>query len=225
MSDLVVIVPSRGRPANIARLWQAWSDTGAHADLVVALDVDDPTALDYPAIDASNATISIGARLGLVGTLNREADIALRGGWRHIGFMGDDQLPRTAGWDKFISDALDDLGAGIAYGNDLFQGAALPTAVFLTADIVAALGYMCPPGFRHLYIDNVWKAWGDGICRIRYLDDVIIEHMHPQGGKADWDDGYRRVNAGDVWEHDSREWERYKTEDLPADLEKLRGLL
>jgi len=47
--DLVVIVPSRGRPANAARVVKAWEETGAFdvASLIFAIDEDDPAYRDY----------------------------------------------------------------------------------------------------------------------------------------------------------------------------------
>lgn len=224
MSDLVVIVPSRGRPGNIRRLSDAWNDTAATADLVVAVDDDDPTLNDY-LIDSARFLLALGVRAGLAGTLNEQA-VKRAEDYRYVGFMGDDHCPRTPGWDKRITDTLDELGTGLCYGNDLFQGPRLPTAVFVTADIITTLGYLCPPGFRHLFLDDCWKAWGAGLDRLRYLPDVIIEHIHPQaGGKAEWDDGYREVNGPEMWQSDGDAWNAYRADTLDRDLDKLRALL
>ena len=40
--DLLVIIPTRGRPAAIPEIMQAWDDTGATADVLFAVDTDDP---------------------------------------------------------------------------------------------------------------------------------------------------------------------------------------
>jgi len=223
MGDLVVIVPSRGRPQNIARLRQAWLDTARAAALMVCVDDDDPTLPAYFEL-ADASAYNIAPREGLAGTLNRYARRqAERGLFSHIGFMGDDHLPRTVGWDKLICEALDELGTGIVYGNDLFQGQNLPTAVFLTADIVRALGYMCPPGLKHMYLDNAWLAWGRGIDRIRYLPQVVIEHIHPHAGKGEPDGTY-----GEVWPlmgPDGEAFRTYMTAGYRADIDKLQALL
>lgn len=118
-----------------------------------------------------------------------------------IGFMGDDHLPRTPGWDLHYLATLATLGTGIVYGNDLLQGQNLPTQVAITSDIIRRIGYMAPPDLKHLYMDNYWKDLGEGAGCIRYLPDVIVEHLHPVAGKAAWDDNYARVNAHDA--HDS----------------------
>lgn len=222
MSDLVVIVPSRGRPANARRFRDAWQATADGCDLWFAVDQTDPELIGYNDLAPH---LMFCQSDGMPAALNEVANRAIVSARPYIGFCGDDHLPRTPHWDRHIIEALARLGTGIVYGNDLMQHGALPTAVFMTADIVAALGYMCPPRFRHLYLDNCWKAWGEGIGRIRYLPDVVIEHLHPQAGKSEWDDGYRRVNAGDVWAHDAQQWDLYRSGQLFADLAKLRALL
>jgi hypothetical protein len=103
------------------------------------------------------------------------------------------------------------------YGNDLLQGANLPTAVFMTSDIIRALGWMVPPSLQHLYVDDSWRDLGRSAACLQYLPDVVIEHVHPfalgadHRPKAELDDGYRRVNAPGVYAADEaayRAWHR-----------------
>lgn len=227
--DLLVIVPSRGRPQNIQRLLQAWTDTAATAQLEVAVDDDDPMLSEYLRImDHLEPEVGplahcvVGERLRLGPTLNARAVEAARL-YRYVGFMGDDHLPRTNAWDDRITDHLADLRTGIVYGNDLLQGQALPTAVFMTADVIDTLGYFSPPELIHMYLDDAWKAWGEGMGRLRYLDDVVIEHMHPVAGKADGDVLYGESNA--VMGKDSIAYDHYKVSgELHADIAKLTAL-
>ena len=55
--------------------------------------------------------------------------------------------------------------------------------------IINALGYMAPPTLQHLFVDNVWYAWGRNTS-MKYLEETHIEHMHPIAEKAEWDDVY-----------------------------------
>lgn len=225
MTTVCVIVPTRGRPASVRRLMEAFASTGASADLWLGVDDDDETAEDFSESGTwgdVDLIVTVSPRTSMVGTLNaiavQAADI-----YDIVGFMGDDHLPVTDCWDKRISNSLN--RTGIAYGNDLMQGQNLPTAVFLTADIVRTLGYMVPPTFAHLYADNVWKDWGQGIHRFTYLPDVIIEHLHPQAGKAEWDENYGRVNGGAMWEHDADAYRVYCEGQRALDLAKLNALI
>jgi hypothetical protein len=214
---LAVIVPTRGRPRSAARLTQAFIDTHAlDAVPVFVADGDDPELPGYrKLLDEGEIPRLLvpeyGGPGGMCQALNyaarRYADL-----YETVGFMGDDHLPRTVGWDARMLDALDSLEPRIAYGNDLLQGAALPTAVFMQSRIIQAMGYMAPPVLHHLYLDNFWKSLGERLGGLRYLDDVVIEHLHPINGKADWDEGYRRVNAPEVDQSDRREWLLYESD-------------
>lgn len=166
--------------------------------------------------------LTAGERVGMCGTLNQIAtDHA--SDYFAIGFLGDDHRVRSMGWDRAVISTLMSMGSGVCYGNDLIHGEALPTAVFVTSDIIEALGYMAPPALRHLYLDNAWKALGEALDAITYLPDVVIEHVHPIAGKAAWDEGYIRVNDADTQEHDRVEFERWAEHDLPDAVERIRA--
>jgi hypothetical protein len=229
MADLVVIVPSRGRPQAAAELIEAFRDTRTTAHLVFAIDEDDPARDEYAkVIPTASATIDTGgAPATMVRALNAVAirRANLDDAPFAIGFMGDDHRPRTQGWDQRYLDALRGLGTGIVYGNDLYQGHRLPTQVAMTSDIVRAVGYMAPPALRHLFVDNTWLRWGKSLDRIRYLPDVIVEHRHPHAGKAQWDEGYLRVNSGEVASHDQAAFNAYVADGLDEDLAKIRAVM
>ena len=221
MTEMLVIVPTRNRPANAARLIESFISTGANANLLLCIDDDDPSEGDYARLIQQHSKVSawLGPRKRIGPTLN-DAATYYADEYRIIGFMGDDHLPRTAGWDRRIAEALP--STGIAYGNDLLQGPNLPTAAFLTSNIVQALGYLCPPGLLHMYLDDAWKAWGDGAGCLQYLGDVIIEHMHPGLGKAEQDASYTESNA--LMGPDQQVYNAYQQSQLAADIERIRTL-
>jgi hypothetical protein len=73
-----------------------------------------------------------------------------------------------------------------------------------------------------MYVDNAWLALGRAIGRIRYLPDVVVEHVHPVAGKAQWDEGYARVNAREMYARDKQVYDRWLAESLPAEAARLR---
>jgi hypothetical protein len=141
--------------------------------------------------------------------------------YRALGFMGDDHRPRTWGWDARISVELHRLGTGMVYGNDLFQRGNLPTAIAMTSNIPRALGYMVPGGLVHLYIDNAWLDLGRRVG-ITYLDEIVIEHVHPAAGKAPMDEGYARVNSLESEAEDRTRYLAYQVYELDEDVQKIR---
>lgn len=225
-ADLLMIVPSRGRPHNIVALWDAWqaTTTGA-AELLVAADGDDPTLPGYLQVcEELQIDLVVGPRLRMVPTLNKVA-FEQAPHYFALGFMGDDHRPRTVGFDAHYLAALRTLGTGFVYGNDLLAGERLPTQVAMTSDIVQALGAMVPAPVNHLWADNQWWDLGHAIDRIRYLPDVVVEHLHPIAGKAADDAGYREVNDPAAFEVDRMIYADWYAKQFPADAEKLRALL
>jgi hypothetical protein len=227
MTDMAVIVPTRGRPASIRRLIEGWALTNATSTLVLGVDEDDES-LNLGMVNSFSQEFGVDVKLvsyprtSMNGTLNAIA-VEAADEFDILAFMGDDHLPRTNRWDYHIRNALGD-GAAMAYGNDLMQGILLPTAVFMSSSIVQALGYMAPPLLYHLFLDNAWIEWGKAFGGLKYLPDVVIEHLHPQAGKADWDEGHIRVNSGEMWEHDRTAFDDYVKSDLESDLNKLRAI-
>ncbi|MCA1841568.1 MAG: hypothetical protein LC723_14935 [Actinobacteria bacterium] len=139
-----------------------------------------------------------------------------------VGFMGDDHRPRTVAWDRFYINNLREMGTGVVYGNDLYQGANIPTQVAMTSNIVKATGYFIPPGAKHLYLDNAWADIGRA-TQLRYLEDIIVEHMHPCAGKGEWDEGYAANNSPETYSEDEAVYLDWKQNVLPDWVEKIRN--
>ena len=207
MKDMVILVPSRGRPQNIEDLLFSLQETKTASELIVIVDDDDETLDQYIELGCKVMMIAKQGK-GMARPLNFAANV-FKDDYRHFAFIGDDHRPRTEYWDQKLIDALDEVGTGIAYGNDLLQGENLPTAVAMSGDIVMALKGMVPPGFIHLYLDNFWMQLGRDLKSFIYLPDVIIEHLHPIAGKAQWDENYRSVNAEEVYSADAKAFDEY----------------
>lgn len=240
MTDLVVIVPSRGRPGAAVELAEAFRLTcTADTQLLLALDSNDLTRPAYPAglhiktvggVSAGWSTevgVIVTESRSMVEALNLAVQDLLVGGPQPfaIGFMGDDHRPRTRGWDEAYLTELHKLGTGMVYGNDLLQGGNLPTQIAMTSDIPRALGYMAPPCLTHLYVDNYWRNLGQRAGCLSYLKDVTVEHVHPVTGKVEWTPGHRRVNTQEMYNADSHAYNAYVAAGhLAEDVETLSAL-
>lgn len=232
MDSLAVVVPSRGRPHTVAELAQSFRDTCTERTwLLFAVDEDDPEHQAYT--DAVAEQLVRHGRVTMASQPNGTMVTALNHGARilldahehvrpdAIGFMGDDHRPRTEGWDRAYLTALQSL-PGIVYGNDLLQGASLPTQCAISAPIVRALGHMAPEVLTHLYVDNYWRDLGRATGCLSYLPEVVVEHLHPMAGKAAWDDGHRRVNRPSVYERDGYAYAAYWGEHQARDVLAVR---
>jgi len=211
-SDLIVIIPTRGRPDNAVALEQAFVDTNTTAKRVYVVDFSDELRKEYSYKLPVESVIMIhNETKGMAYPLNYVAREFL-GEFDNFAFMGDDHRPRTANWDQLFVEELYS-GSDIVYGNDLFQGSQLPTAVAMSSQIVKELRGMVPDTQRHLYLDNFWLKLGQDLGKIKYMPEVIIEHCHAFNGKAPMDENYARVNAPEVYAADKIAYDNYIVSD------------
>ena len=212
MSRLLLIVPSRKRPQSCDELLTAFEETAEDADILFGLDDDDKSEYSSRVLEKAsiNPRLRMGGTLNLLATQNADK-------YEFLSFMGDDHRPRTQGWDRILSDAIGER-PGVAYGDDLLQGANLPTAVTMSAEIVRRIGYMVPPVLVHMYMDNFWRDFGVKIGNLQYRADVVIEHMHYLAGKAINDLQYQEVNASHVYEKDRIAYEDYEKTQMQTDV-------
>ena len=229
MRDLLVIVPSRGRPAAVRELHRAITATArARTDLIIAFDDDDPLRSAYEAQRAAarkdrRFLWTSGPRAPLTEWTNRIA-LAYAGKYRALCSMGDDHRPRTDGWDAQLLAALDGTGGtGLAYGDDLLQGERLPTAWVVSSDIVTALGWMCLPSCRHYCVDNAVKVVGEQAGCLHYLPGVVIEHLHYLRTGSVPDGTYREAEMRA--EADREAYEDWLLRGANDDIATVRGLL
>lgn len=217
MKELLVIVPSRGRPDNFLRLVEVFK-VAEHAEMLVCQDNDDEP---YPS-DGGVVRRLVGPRKSFATWLNYATSTwPWIDQYPFVGAFGDDHCPQAPGWDKEIIDALKAMGTGMVYANDLHQGERLSTTIFMTANIFKTLGYFAVPGF-HQYCDPGWFAMGKAAGCLEYLPDVVIEHLHPHAGKAEMDKTYMDSLAH--YHDDMAVMEHYRISSLGADVDKLRAL-
>lgn len=224
-----VVIPSRGRPQRASEVLHAIRATAVLPDTRawLAIDRDDPALPEYVAL-ADGLAYLVPLAAHETGDLVRATNsvsmwLARLRPRSIIANWGDDHIPRTVGWDAAVTDAL--LTPGIAYGDDGIQGEHLPTAPFISSEIVEALGWYALPTCRHLFIDDCWKALGQDLGVLRYLPNVNIEHMHPAAGKAEWDAGYERANANGAMEVDRAAFNAWHLRYRAVDVANVRAAL
>lgn len=231
---LVVVVPSRSRPESVGRVVDAWETTGAFTDAVMhwVIDADDPGLSGYVnrlewARDRNPGGVEWTVApfwMSLVPKLNAAAVELACGDVEALGFAGDDHLPRTPGWAARYRDALRELGTGIVYCDDGYQGEGLPTQWVMTVDIVRELQAMVPADVEHLYCDNAVLDLGKAADCLTYLPDVLIEHMNPYARKGTLDAQYQRVNSRRQYTVDGRAYAAWRAGNLPTQAAALRRL-
>lgn len=222
--SLIVICPSRGRPDKARDTYESFEKTKRNdwTKIVFVIDWDDP---DWNKYTDLNLPFLTPIHDGGMGNALNAAALQLMDEYDYLGFVGDDHRFRTKNWDNLMLEHLTAEGGGIGYGNDLMQGVNLPTQVFLSSSIVKTLGWMALPGAKHLYLDDTWKSLGEGLDRLYYFPEIVIEHLHPAVGKAEWDDNYKRVNDQSVYSHDLAVFIEWRDTQYAEDVARVRAVL
>jgi hypothetical protein len=217
VSDLAVLVPSRGRPRNVARLISACERT-CRADTVLhfGFDDDDPQLLANLGVLSWHATGDVRARMGLgawtnaLGAANKTAP--------YLASLGDDMVPVTDGWDEQLIQSCN--GTGMAYPRDDRRDD-IPEAVVMSRDIPDALGWICEPTLKHWYVDTVWGDLGRAAGCLTYRDDVLVKHRNPLtpgGDKAD----ATNSEAAESYAADMTAYQKWRLHRMRADIETVR---
>lgn len=225
--EIVIIIPSRGRPHLLNRLLESWKNTTlGYSRIVVVLDEDDHSNYtdilkDYMSSSYVEVDILFGERQMLTSKLNTCANWEKRDvNTLAVGFMGDDCVFMSNEWELPIIEWLKS-NVGICYGNDLLQGEALPNNVFIHTNIIAALGFMAPPELKHYYIDNYWKDLGLRLDKLKYFPHIIIEHRHWSNKKEVKDTTY--TEAEKLMEEDKKTWDEKREEILSLSVKRIQA--
>jgi len=223
--DLTIYVPTKGRPGNALRLQEQFYNTiKLNSRIVFIISDNDKKADQYQGLN--EAMVVTPDRPGFVSPLNLGYLKDRRKIYSYaVGFMGDDHMPRTLGWDEIFINNLMEMGSGFVYGRDGLQDAAIPTYVAMTADIPLTLDFMTLPSLMHLYADNFWLELGKAINSIRYIPEVYVEHMHPAVGKSISDAGYVFSSDSALDKADKAEYHRYLVDDLEHHAKILSGMI
>jgi hypothetical protein len=221
---VILLVPSRGRPQRAASMALSAIGTATDAvNVILIVDADDPELAEYLKLSSYEhvTVIVLPERIGYTASLNAVA----RDLWdvdTILGAFGDDVCFQTAGWDRQIRDAL--ATPGIAYGDDLVHGQNHPTAVFMSSEIARALGWLALPATTHQWADDGWKALGTELGLLRFVP-IIVEHLHPVVGKAEWDDVYRSVFDDERAKADFEGYSAWLERGLEDDAARVRAAL
>ncbi|MBI5235170.1 MAG: hypothetical protein HY886_02845 [Deltaproteobacteria bacterium] len=197
MIDLSILLPTRGRPDRLKKLFESLLRTTTNLrglEVVLYIDANDVLSqgVVFPELNVRRVIRPLGAPMG---AMVRECFEASRG--RYVMLMNDDVVVRTNGWDAVMLQAFEGFPDDIAlvYGNDLDQGERVPTFPVMPRLACGIIDGPCPPDYLNLHIEShifdVFKRLRAlGHDRIRYLGDVVFEHMHYTVGKSGVDATY-----------------------------------
>lgn len=112
--------------------------------------------------------------------------------YRAVGFLADDCVPETPGWDVLITQAL--AAPGIAYPRD-HRRDDIPEHPFVSSVIIAALGWFWEPSLLHYCADCVWADLGRAADCLRFVPEASVRHEHHSTGLSRRDRTYSEAEV------------------------------
>ena len=174
-NDLMVMVPTRGRPERLRKCLDSFKETSTCADITVITDPDDPSYDGFDFGEAAHGVLE--PRAYLTGKLNKTAE-AFADMYRVLMWVADDHVFETPGWDTIMLGRLEEMGgSGWVYPEDT-RRSDVPEIWMVSSDIVRALGWFANPVLNHFYVDNTIGELGKRSGLIRWCPQAVIRHEH-----------------------------------------------
>lgn len=195
---VAVIVPALNRPGNVPRFMHSLRASTGLATAYWICDEDDHDQIaavkDHGGTviinDAPHRSFACKANVGYRHTtepwmLLVGDDVVFRPGWY-------DRAVRAAG-SRFHMVATNDGGnEAVLAGEHATHPLIRRTWVDEHGASWDGPGTVCHEGYRHWWVDSEWTAVARLAGAFVYAPDAVVEHLHPQFGKSDMDDTYRK---------------------------------
>jgi hypothetical protein len=192
-----VLIPTWGRPERLREAVQSAKATAtdpAAVEVLVRVCHNDPRITGY--VDAPHELAQV-FHVGGHETYGKGIEfLQARAQGEILLAASDDVIFRTPGWDVIVRDAFEAYPDGLAvmYANNGLDREKCEH-FFTTRRWVDAVGYMVWPEFRHFCVDQWVEELAVNVGRLRFLRQVVIEHMHRKYRKAPNDATYEAVRG------------------------------
>lgn len=171
------ILPSRERTTNLKRLFRSFREFGISTPGLVLVNEDEliRDKAKYDSLDLPKDWSVRGVRASCFYDAWRAVFDEIKSlSW--VGLLQDDLVAASPGWDEKLISALN--GWNVVSADDGRGTNRMHGAIAWSGELVRALGWLYPPGFRHLYGDDVWETVSreTGVWSLRH--DSITRHLN-----------------------------------------------
>jgi hypothetical protein len=215
MKKIALLVPSRERIQKKIELINSIKFTANSLENIVlylGTDSDDPTTLETNKIATENSFVKI-VTIPSNGTFQNLGIL-----WNHcarvakeeiLAMIGDDMVFKTKDWDKYLLDEFDAApqdGLLMVHCNDGMHGARIAVNAFIHRSYMEITGYFMREEFPvdkvDIWLQQIFSAFG----RLKYRDDILIEHCHWSFGKSSCDNVAKRMRSNMAGEISTKLW-------------------
>lgn len=204
---VLVRMPTRERWPQALRVLDAYRGmAGMAIEMEVVVDYDDTslTSEVLYRLSALGCTVTYGKHRSKVEACNG----GLIDDWDILVLASDDMVPVRDGWAKRVVELFDEVWPhldGALHFSDGAQGESLCTLPIMGKRLWQHFGYVYHGNYKSLFCDREYTDVLRVMRRLVYVHEVLIEHRHPQTGKATTDALYVKNDA--LWEADKATYE------------------
>lgn len=216
------LVPSRRRPQNLAKQFDALRSSETTTPGLVLVDQN-----DYRDLKAEYDALACPEGWQIIPTEGESMGDKVREMWPRyanldwVGLMGDDNLPETKGWDQMLIKAL--TGWNIVSSNDGWQAPhRMAGATLWSGDLFRAVGYIYPTELQHLFIDDIWETLGRRTDCWHVRMDVMVRHAHVFISGIQ-DETHKKAYSN--WPNDEARYLKWKSREMFGVLAAIRDLM
>lgn len=220
------LLPTKGRLENLKRFLNAAREMGSSLPGLILVNQDDWDA-NRAGYEALLSLAPPGWTYHQVaadcyGEALRQAEpLYMHLPW--VGLVSDDLVPSTSNWDTQLVGALQ--GWNFVSANDGVQAPArMHGATVWAGELLRAVGWLFPPGLRHIFHDDVWEGLGRETSSWLTRMDVVTRHLHEA-----YVTGVRGPTMdpeSDLWKHDQAVFEAWvRGPEKPAAMARIRAVL
>lgn len=218
------ICPSRKRPDRLERLINSWKKTTSNlSDLLIIVDSDDDSYNKLMEIYKEPVWEITEPAFGSFLHLINSKALKYSTEYRYIGFMEDDIVFETPGYEiKFIN-KLKELGkTGIVHAMDGIDKRKFVSIPVVDTYIVRTLGWLSPPCLKSLWADNFWRQMADYLKTYHKFEDVMIKHYH-YSRDVNTEKDETSVVVDNNFNYDKEAFYKYLETEFKHDMEKLKN--
>ncbi len=209
-----ILVPTLNRPQNIQDFSETIDKTTTDpTDIEIVFGIHEEDTASKEKIDEINSKLKINIRYEFI---NRHEDgkVHLAFLWNQlyekakfpiVGYFGDDVLSHTPGWDIEVrKEFTNDKNILVACNDVHVQKGKNATLFFTHKNFHDKIGFYLNPKFRRWYTDTFWDVVFKNAGKLRFREDIVMEHLHPDVFTERLDETYKAMenhkdNDKEIW--------------------------
>jgi len=207
---------TRSRPTLFKRAMESIISNCESDNYVILVSIDkDDKSMDVE-FDYENTMIVCKSSESKIHAINRDFEFV--SDWDILVNMSDDMVFTKKGFDNIIRQEFWatvktmnlDWCLHFPDGNrkDLI------TMAVMGREYYDRFGYVYHPDYKSLYCDDEMTAVAKQLCKYKYVDEQIVQHLHPAYGKAKFDKQYQHTESFNIVDRQTFERRKANNFDL-----------